>query len=239
MNSENVFEHARFVLSHTSHPGNIGAAARAIKTMGFSQLALVNPKLFPNPQASAMASGAEDLLGQAGVHDNLSSALSGATLVAGVTARRRDLSHAVHSPREAAQLLVQEQRPVLLFGTEISGLSNSELDHCQMLITIPANPAYSSLNLAAAVQILAYELRIAGLSDTALIVPDQDNYAPYDEIERFYEHLQHVLIHIGFLDPKEPKRLMQRLRRLFARTRLEIEEVNILRGVLTAIRKVD
>lgn len=236
--TDNLFERCRFVLSHTTHPGNIGASARAIKTMGFSRLTLVQPKHFPDPQASAMASGAEDVLAEADVHANLSDALRGATLVAGVTARRRDLSHRVLEPRAAAELLAQESQPALLFGTEMSGLSNSELDHCQLLITIPANPAYSSLNLAAAVQILAYELRLAA----SVVAPGNDNqlsYAPYEEIERFYAHLETVLVQSGFLDPDNPKRLMSRLRRLFSRTRLEVEEVNILRGILSAFGKVD
>lgn len=245
MNSADLFEHCRFVLSRTSHPGNIGAAARAIKTMGFSRLALINPKLFPNHQATAMAAGSDDVLARAGVHATLAPALSGGTLVAGVTARRRDLSHARYTPREAAQILAQEAQPIMLFGNEESGLSNSELDHCQMLITIPANPAYSSLNLAAAVQIVAYELRLAALSFVAEPIIQNlksemaHTYAPYDEIERFYTHLEEILVHIGFLDPNDPRRLMQRMRRLFARTRLETQEVNILRGILTAIRKVD
>ena len=233
-----LFERCRFVLSHPTHPGNIGSAARAIKTMGFARLALVAPKRFPDPQASAMASGAEDLLANAEVCSDLSAALHGATLVAGLTARRRDLSHAVLEPREAAALLAKEAAPVLLFGTEMSGLSNKELDHCQLLVTIPANPAYSSLNLAAAVQVLAYELRLAANPT----VPTQDNlakYAPYEEVERFYQHLETVLVEKGFLDPASPKRLMARLRRLFARTRLEVEEVNILRGILSALNKVD
>ena len=236
--SDSLFERCRFVLSHATHPGNIGSAARAIKTMGFARLALIAPKRFPDPQANAMASGAEDVLVNAEVCADLSWALHGATLVAGLTARRRDLSHAVLEPREAAALLAKEAAPALLFGTEMSGLSNKELDHCQLLVTIPANPAYSSLNLAAAVQVLAYELRLAATSS----VPMQDDaskYAPYEEVERFYQHLETVLVQKGFLDPASPKRLMSRLRRLFARTRLEVEEVNILRGILSALNKVD
>lgn len=238
MASDSLFERCRFVLSHTTHPGNIGAAARAIKTMGFGRLSLVAPRRFPDPQASAMASGAEDVLTNAEVWQDLSAALHGATLIAGLTARRRDLSHAVLEPRQAAALLAREAAPALLFGTEMSGLSNQELDHCQLLVTIPANPAYSSLNLAAAVQVLAYELRLvadAATPDSA----DAAKYAPYEELERFYQHLETVLVQKGFLDPANPKRLMSRLRRLFARTRLEVEEVNILRGILSALNKVD
>lgn len=236
--TDSLFGRCRFVLSHTTHPGNIGAAARAIKTMGFGRLALIAPKHFPDPQASAMASGAEDVLANAQVCSDLSAALRGATLVAGLTARRRDLSHTVLEPREAAALLAKEVAPVLLFGTEMSGLSNKELDHCQLLVTIPANPAYSSLNLAAAVQVLAYELRLAA-SSAVPALDDVASYAPYEEVERFHQHLETVLVQTGFLDPANPKRLMSRLRRLFARTRLEVEEVNILRGILSALNKVD
>lgn len=231
-----IFARCRFVLSHPSHPGNIGAAARAIKTMGFERLELVAPKRFPDPQATALASGAEDVLTGAGVHQSLSDALKGATLVAGLSARRRDLSHRQFDAREAARLLTSEEAPVLVFGNEMSGLSNRELELCQMLVTIPANPAYASLNLAAAVQVLAYEMRMAAVQP-ASSVPTEAQYARHEDIEQFYAHLEQVMIETGFLDPARPKRLMPRLRRLFSRTRLEHEEVNILRGVLRATQR--
>lgn len=228
-----MLDNIRVVLSHTSHPGNIGAAARAMKTMGLSHLFLVNPKRFPDATADAMASGATDVLAHAVVCASLEQALQGAVLVVGLTARQRDLSHAMLTLRQAApQILARAgEAPVaLLFGTEMSGLSNTELEKCQLLITIPVNPEFSSLNLAAAVQVVSYELRTCGIV-TAPISKDFP-LASFEDVERFYEHLERTLIEINFLDPLHPKRLMTRFRRLFARAQLEQEEVNILRGFL-------
>lgn len=232
-----ALDNIHIVLSHTSHPGNIGAAARAMKTMGLYRLALVNPKQFPDPVADAMACGASDLFAEAKVCATLEEALEGATFVVGLTARRRDLSHRMVTVREAAPQLAEHaaRQPVaVVFGTEMSGLTNAELDKCQLLATIPANPEYSSLNLAAAVQIVAYELRLAAAEQTQ---PEETprELASFEDTERFYRHLEQTLYDTGFLDPKQPKRLMQRLRRLFARARMEKEEVNILRGILTAV----
>lgn len=230
-----ALENVRVVLSHTSHPGNIGAVARAMKTMGLSQLYLVNPKHFPDAAADAMASGATDVLAGARVCASLDEALQGAVLAVGLTARRRDLSHAMLSLREAAPQIVAKatNAPVaLVFGTEMSGLSNAELEKCQQLMTIPVNPQYGSLNLAAAVQVVAYELRLCSVD--VVPVPDGFPLATFEEVDQFYVHLEQTLTRIGFLDPKHPKRLMTRLRRLFARVGLEKEEVNILRGVLKA-----
>jgi tRNA/rRNA methyltransferase len=238
MNPTSPLANIRVVLCQTSHPGNIGAAARAIKTMGITRLVLVNPRDFPSDEASARSSGALDVLENARVVDTLKAALDGTVLAAGLTARRRDLSHAPLTPRQAAPRLLAEAacgEVALVFGSETNGLSNAELDHCQMLIHIPGNPDYSTLNVAAAVQVLAYELR-AGLGDAAL-PPPQVNYADLADVERYYEHLEQTLIRIGFLDPAQPGRLMQRLRRLYARTRLEKEELAILRGILTETNK--
>ena len=237
MNKPESLSNVRIVLCQTSHPGNIGAAARAMKTMGLTQLVLVNPKKFPHPEAEAMASGATDLLDGARVCDSLEQALAGCSLVIGLSARKRELSHEPMTARAAAQQAMQiaaGQQVALVFGTEMSGLSNSELILCQHLAMIPANPAYSSLNLAASVQVLAYELRQAVLGEPQL---NGSSFPPatHDEIEGFYAHLERTLVEIGFLDPAMPKRLMPRLRRLFARARLEKEEVNILRGILKAI----
>ena len=226
----------RIVLTRTSHPGNIGAAARAMKTMGISQLVLVDPAIFPNSQADAMASGATDLLGQARVCNTLAEALAGTTLALGVSARRRDIVAEVLTPAEASvRLLTQAQAaPVaLVFGNETSGLSNEELSLCQGLVTIAANPDYSSLNLAAAVQVLSYEIRQAWLGHASWPQPDMDA-ATAEEVERFYDHLETALAELQFLNPGSPGKLMLKLRRLFARTRLAKEEVNILRGILTA-----
>lgn len=226
----------RIVLCQTSHPGNIGAAARAMKTMGLAELVLVKPKKFPHADAEAMASGATDVLARARVCDTLAQALDGCALALGLSARRRELTHEMRTAREAAAHAVEiaaHQPVALVFGTEMSGLSNDELLQCQQLVMIPANPEYSSLNLAAAVQVLAYELRQAALQPSLAQGPAFP-LASHDEVEGFLQHLQQTLLHIGFLDPARPKRLMPRLRRLFARARLEKEEVNILRGILKA-----
>jgi tRNA/rRNA methyltransferase len=234
MNKPESLANIRIVLCQTSHPGNIGAAARAMKTMGLQQLVLVRPKKFPHPEAEAMASGATDILEQARVCDTLEEALAGCVLAVGLSARKRELTHELVTAREAAALITQttsSQHAALVFGTEMSGLSNAELIQCQRLAMIPANPEYSSLNLAAAVQVLTYELRMA--ADSVPKTADSSfPPASHDEIEGFYRHLEETLIRIGFLNPAMPKRLMPRLRRLFARARLEKEEVNILRGIL-------
>jgi len=229
----------RIVLTRTSHPGNIGAAARAMKTMGLSQLYLVDPAVFPNSQAEAMASGATDLLAQARVCATLAEALADTTLALGVSARRRDIVADVLTPPEASTRLLTEAQvgPVaLVFGNETSGLSNEELSLCQGLVTIAANPDYSSLNLAAAVQVLSYEIRQAWLGHASWPQPEMDA-ATGDEVEKFYGHLEIALAELEFLNPGSPGKLMLKLRRLFSRTRLAKEEVNILRGILTAAQE--
>jgi len=241
MNLPNPLNNVRVVLSHTSHPGNIGAAARAMKTMGLSSLYLVNPKSFPDKEAEARAVGAWDMLNNARVCASLDEALQGTVLAAAITARSRDLSHDVFDSRQGAQELLRHarQHPVaLVFGTEMSGLTTAEVSKCQIIVHIPANPDYSSLNLASAVQVMAYELRMA-LPELERAIPAQTENVPasFDEIELFYAHLEKNLIESSFLNPQEPKRLMQRIRRMFARTRLEKEEVNILRGILTALQQ--
>lgn len=226
----------RIVLTRTSHPGNIGAAARAMKTMGLSQLYLVNPAVFPNTQADAMAASARDLLAQAHVCTTLAEALTGTTLALGVSARRRDIVADVLGPPAAAIRLLTEAQaaPVaLVFGNETSGMSNEELGLCQGLVTIAASPDYTSLNLAAAVQVLGYEIHQAWLGTTSWPQPEMDA-AIGDELERFYCYLETTLAELEFLNPGSPSKLMLKLRRLFARTRLAKEEVNILRGILTA-----
>jgi len=224
----------RVILSHTSHPGNIGAAARAMKTMGLDQLYLINPLRFPDKQADIMAVSAVDVVQNAVVCSSLAEALEDVVLVAGVTARVRDISQEVLTPREAMPQLVQQamHNPVaLLFGTEMSGLTNEELACCQFMVTIPANPEYSSLNLASAVQLLSYEMRLAaGLDEVAVpeLVP-----APVEQVERFFVHLEETLDKIGFFRTQHSTKLMYKLRRIYSRARLEQDEVNILRGILT------
>ncbi len=228
----------RIVLARTSHPGNIGATARAMKTMGLSQLVLVQPHVFPNSQADAMAAGATDILEQARVCGTLAEALAGTTLAFGVSARRRDIVAEVLTPHEAANRLLTEAQaaPVaLVFGNETSGLSNEELSQCQGLVSIAANPEYSSLNLAAAAQVLSYEIRQAWLQHPTWPQPEIDA-ARLEDIERFYEHLETTLAELEFLNLGSPGKLMHKLRWLFSRTRLAQEEVNILRGILTAVQ---
>lgn len=229
----------RIVLSHTSHPGNIGAAARAMKTMGLSRLYLVNPRYFPDPEADARASGASDVLEKAVVCKTLEEALADTVLAAGMSARRRDLALPFCWARDgAAQLVSGESRGevALVFGNETSGLSNEELSLCRLPIMIPANPDYSSLNLGAAVQLMCYELRLAAAAPGE--APKSDlPLATAEEIEGLYCHLEQTALASGFLDPAQPKRLMLRFRRLFARTGLEREEVSILRGLLTSFDK--
>lgn len=227
----------RIVLSHPTHPGNIGAAARAMHTMGLSRLYLVNPRYFPDPAADARASGATAVLAGALVHATLDEALSGSVVAIGLSARRREFVGSVLPIRAAAaEALRYAARGdvAIVFGTEMSGLSNAEILRCQILAMIPANPHYSSLNLAAAVQIAAYELRMASEEEE---VPPAPVFAPatQDEIERLYAHGERTLTAMRFLKTERPRRLMPRLRRLFARARLEKEEVNILRGILTRV----
>ncbi|MDR0251363.1 MAG: RNA methyltransferase [Burkholderiales bacterium] len=229
----------RVVLVHTTHPGNIGAAARAMWTMGLSQLVLVSPSRFPAPEAEAMASGADEVLARAQVVATLPEALTGCVWTAGFSARSREFAGRVLGARqaaeEAARLLAVEASPskdiALVFGTEMSGLSNAELAQCTVAAAIPANPQYSSLNLAAAVQVAAYELRVA-LGAGAVWQAPRFTGATHEEIEKLYAHAEKTLIACGFLNPERPRRLLPRLRRLFARAGLEQDEVNILRGIL-------
>lgn len=228
----------RIVLVGTTHPGNIGAVARAMKNMCLQQLYLVQPKLFPCAEATARASGADDLLHDAKVCDTLDEALDGCRLVVGASARLRRVEWPQFAPREcAAQLLREaEQGPVaLLFGRESSGLSNAEMDRCQYLVHIPANEEYSSLNLSMAVQVLAYELRMTALEGSSFPAVKRDRQvATADEMEGFIQHLQQTMRDIHFSDPRQSTKLLRRLRRLFNRAQPDSDELNILRGILSA-----
>jgi TrmH family RNA methyltransferase len=235
-----MLENIRVVLSATSHPGNIGAAARAMKTMGLTRLYLVNPKVFPAAEATARASGADDVLANAVVCSDIGEALSGCHLVIGASARSRTIPCPVINPAESAGKAFSESEQgevAMLFGCERSGLSNAEIDRCQYLVQIPSNPEYGSLNLASAVQIICYEILVAyertGQSEAEL------DYVPAsaDELERFYGHLEQTLIELEFLDPANPRHLMRRLRRLYGRARPDDNEVNILRGILSAAQQ--
>jgi len=235
---ESRLARVRVVLINTTHPGNIGAAARAMKVMGLSSLHLVTPKIFPNAEATAMASGADDLLQTALVHDSLESALTGCSLVLGTSARLRSLPMPMLDARRASEQALQEadsHHVAILFGRERYGLINEEMQRCQYLVNIPSNPAYSSLNLAQAVQIIAYELRVAAMGGAGVSVPPLD-WEPVDDsqMEGLFEHLEQTLLDIRFLNPRQPRKLMMRLRRLFNRARPDQNEINILRGILKA-----
>lgn len=236
-----MLHNIRVVLVETSHTGNIGSAARAMKTMGLSNLYLVNPLTKPDSQAIALSAGASDIIGNANIVDSLDEALTGCGLVVGTSARSRTLPWPMLEPRECGVKCAQEgeHAPVaLLFGRERVGLTNEELQKCHFHVQIPANPEYSSLNLAMAVQILAYEARIAYLDRQQAGRPVDNGPSPYplvDELERFYQHLEQVLDHTGFIRKAHPGQVMNKLRRLFARARPESQELHILRGILTSI----
>ena len=247
-----VFQQTRFILVETSHPGNIGAAARAIKNMGFGQLCLLRPRFedaLSHPDALAFASGAQDILQHAQIVDTIETALQGVHFAAAVSARLREFSPPVLSARDLAAYVTQEtfvganQVAALIFGNERYGLPNEVVEKCQALINIPANADYSSLNLAQAVQVLAYECRLAAIDleqgtdagKKAAGIGFQGRTASVEQIEGMYAHLEQALIAIEFLDADNPKKLMPRLKRLFSRTGLEQEEVNILRGIASQI----
>jgi TrmH family RNA methyltransferase len=231
----------KIVLVETSHPGNIGAAARAMKTMGLTRLALVRPLEFPSAEATARASGADDLLAKAEIHESLESALADSQLVMGTSARLRTLKWPQLNPREAAARVYEEagqESVAVVFGRERTGLSNEELALCHYLVNVPANPEYSSLNVASAVQILCYELMMQGQDaepSESLELGEQP--VEQAEMQRLYGHFEEALIELDFLDPDNPRHLMRRIRRLFNRIRMTQNEVNILRGILTAAQR--
>ncbi len=238
-----VLENIRVVLVGTSHPGNIGGAARAMKNMGLSRLVLVDPQDFPSDEAVARASGASDILESAQVVATLEEALVGCRLVMGTSARNRHIPWPMLEPREcgvaACEQAGQGAQVALVFGREYAGLTNEELQRCHFHVHIPSDPAFSSLNLAAAVQVLAYEVRLGWLAAQGLplkfeaVVEAGDEPVTADELESYFVHLEQALVQIGFLDPLKPRHLMSRLRRLYGRSAVTKLEVNILRGILT------
>ncbi len=244
---DRALDKIRIVLSHTSHPGNIGAAARAMKTMGLSRLTLVNPKRFPDNEAISRAAGAEDILVHAKVCESLEAALAGTVFAVAISARHRNLGPEPMSARDAApEILAQAANAevaevALVFGNETAGLSNAEVQRCQRTVFIPANPEYTSLNLGSAVQLLSYELRLAAFGGCPPVVtkavPFASPLANNEDVERFYAHLERVMVATDFLDPQQPKRLLPKLRRLFGRAELERDEINILRGILDAVER--
>lgn len=232
--------HTRIVLTEPSHPGNIGATARAMKNMGLSQLVLVKPKLFPHADATVRAAGADDILGQAKVVNTLEEAFIGCHKVFATSARSRTLAWPVCTPREAAakiHAVTDDAQTAIVFGRENSGLTNTELSLCHHHIHIPTVESFSSLNLAAAVQVVCYEIyafdKSVTIQETATI-----DRATVDEQNGFFEHLEQSMADVGFLNRKHPKKLMFRLRRLFQRADMSKTEINILRGYLTAVQKM-
>jgi len=246
-----LLQNIRVVLVNTSHPGNIGGAARAMKNMGLLRLVLVDPQDFPSHEADARASGADDVLAGAQVVATLEDALAGCNLVLGTSARDRRIPWPLVDPRECGSKSIehaaQGQEIALVFGREYAGLTNEELQRCHFHVHIPSNPDFSSLNLAAAVQVLAYEVRMAWLAAEGqpskvekfeVTSVRSSELATMDEMELFYEHLEKTLVDIGFLDPEKPKHLLPRLRRLYGRSSVNRSEMSILRGILTETQKV-
>lgn len=236
----------RIVLSHTQHPGNIGSVARAMLNMGLRELALVEPERFPHPQARAQASGALAVLDEARVTKTLDEAVADCAWVVGTSARARHLGDEPMTPEAFADMAVERakagQKVALVFGFEQTGLTNEELDRCNAVVAIPCNPGYSSLNLAQAVQVLVYCLRRAAIVEVPRapsIKHDNPLYAPptSEQTEQFYEHLERTLLMTGFIDPMNPRLLMRRLRTVFNRAQPDLNELNLLRGILSTVEK--
>jgi tRNA (cytidine32/uridine32-2'-O)-methyltransferase len=238
----------RMVLVNPSHPGNIGGAARAMKTMAVNQLVLVSPRNYPDPRAVWRAAGARDLLESAIIVETLDHALADCDLIVGTSARDRRIPWPLVDAHECAKKIYEEPQSskiAILFGREDRGLKNEELNRCHLHVHVPTSDAYSSLNLAMAVQILSYELRMRSLQvDDSKPNPVVDTTDQWDEpfasgadVERFHEHLAQTLVDIDFFDPDQPKQLLTRLRRLFVRVRLDRMEINILRGILSTVQE--
>jgi tRNA (cytidine32/uridine32-2'-O)-methyltransferase len=234
-----LLSNIKIVLVETSHAGNIGAVARAMKNMMLTNLCLVSPKIFPHADATARAAGADDILARAQVFETLPEAIADCTLVIGASARSRTISWSEITPRECAEKVAAEfsnEKIAILFGRENSGLKNEELDLCRFLLHIPCNPNYSSLNIAAAVQVVCYELFLAAqngeISRKTVGDEDEQELATSQQMELFYEHLEQTLIDIDFMRLDKEKSLMRRLRRIYNRAALRSKEVDILRGIL-------
>lgn len=236
-----MLEKIKIVLCQTSHPGNIGASARAMKNMGLYNLVLVSPENYPNAQATERASGADDILAKARVAPSLEEAVADCQWVYGTSARSRSFPWPQLTPVEGATQLLRQaaasESVAIVFGTERSGLSNEELQQCDYHLTIPTNPEYSSLNLSQAVQVIAYEIykQATGKVETHIKeAPSFTDKASHGEIMDLIAHFEETAVLLGFMDPKHPKKLMPRLKRLFAKAQLEKDEINILRGFLKA-----
>lgn len=234
----------RFVLVRTAHPGNIGSAARAIRTMGFTRLELVAPTRFPDPQATAMAAGADAVLAAAGVHQDMIAGLAGCSMAIGLSARRRGVQLPEWSPREGAQQALaaaaRGEQVALVFGNERTGLENAELAHCHGMVRIPSVDDFSSLNLAQAVQVMAYEMRLAMLAEAPPVVPAHSVAPPADavEMEQFFTHLEQTLDDIHFHKGRTSTTVVLRLRKLFQRTQMDMRELRILHGILADAQRM-
>lgn len=230
-----LLSNIRIVLVETTHPGNIGAVARAMKNMNMSDLYLVAPKIFPSADATARASGADDVLTSAVICGSLQEAIADCQIVYGTSARLRTIDWPLVTPRECAEKLVIETRhhqAAIIFGRENSGLKNHELDLCRYLLKIPCNSEYSSLNLAAAVQVVCYELFVAFGQEQTFHQESEAPLATSAQMESFYQHLHQALCDIGFMHPDKSRSIMRRLRRIYNRNRLDTKELDILRGIL-------
>lgn len=240
-----MLDRIRIVMVNTTHPGNIGAAARAMKNMGLSDLCLVSPKRFPDPEAEARSSGATDLLDACSVVDSIEEATQSCHLIVGTSARSRHIPWPIMNPRELAGVVAQmgsEKRIAILFGREDRGLTNEELHQCHYHVHIPTNPDYASLNVAAALQVISYELRMAVTVAEACESPQwgvewDHDLANAEELQQLFAHLEQTLTAIDFLDPDNPRQLMARLRRLLLRAAPDKVEVNIIRGILKSVNK--
>jgi len=234
-----ALDHVRIVLDHTTHPGNIGSAARAMKVMGLDRLDLIAPAKFPDAQATALASSADDLLDRAHVHETMLQALDGCTLVMGTSARQRSIAQPLLDARQAAERALAESGPVaFLFGTEKSGLDNDVLDRCHALISIPTGTQYMSLNLAQAVQVICYELHLAARAGARVPAPPEAQPATAERMEVFFQRLEETLRAIRFSTPGQTETLHRRLRRVFLRARPDDDELNMLNGILSRTLRI-
>ncbi|GFR91622.1 tRNA (cytidine/uridine-2'-O-)-methyltransferase TrmJ [Elysia marginata] len=240
-----MLDNIRIVMIRTWHPGNIGSALRAMKTMGLRRLTLVNPPHWPHPDADTMAAGAADLIDQVKVVDSLAEAIADCSLVIGTSARSRSFSWPMLSPRVCGQQVIQEaenSQVALVFGQETMGMTNEELQQCNYHVCIPGNPEYPVLNVASAIQILCYEIRQSVedqfVTESDSISEDIVSYPDARDMEQFYQHLEEALYHVNFIIRQHPGNAMTKLRRLFNRARPESEEMNMLRGILSRVQQM-
>ncbi|EJL6625388.1 tRNA (cytosine(32)/uridine(32)-2'-O)-methyltransferase TrmJ [Vibrio cholerae] len=237
-----MLERVKVVLVGTTHSGNIGSAARAMKVMGLSQMVLVDPQCQVDAQAIALAAGASEIALNAQIYPTLEAAVADCGLVVGTSARSRTLEWPMLEPRECGEKLISEANQhsvAMVFGRERTGLTNDELQLCHYHVCVSANPEYSSLNLAMAVQLLSYEVRMAylALQQSSQSSTLQEEYPRHQELERFYAHLEQVIMQTEFISAQQPGQVMNKLRRMFTRARPEAQEINILRGILTSVQK--